>query len=57
MAYAKVTDPNKIVTDEPVLKQLAEQGIDSNYVEFWHDYAPRNKGKEYSPYRKGIGNG
>jgi len=48
----KVTDSNKIVTDPLVLKRLAEQGIDKDYVEFWHDYAPRNKGKEYSPYAK-----
>lgn len=48
----KVTDPSKIVTDELVLKRLAEQGIDKDYVEFWHDYAPRSLGKEYSPYAK-----
>lgn len=48
----KVTDPQKIVTDKLVLKRLAEQGIDKDYVEFWHDYAPRSKGKEYSPYAK-----
>lgn len=48
----RVTDPAKIVTDELVLKRLAEQGIDKDYVEFWHDYAPRSKGKEYSPYAK-----
>ena len=48
----KVTDPSKIVTDKLVLKRLAEQGIDKNYVEFWHDYAPRSLGKEYSPYAK-----
>lgn len=48
----KVTDPKRIVTDELVLRQLARQGIDKDYVEFWHDYAPRSKGKEYSPYAK-----
>ena len=48
----KVTNPNKIVTDKLVLKRLAKQGIDKDYVEFWHDYAPRSKGKEYSPYAK-----
>lgn len=48
----KVIDPTKIVTDELVLKRLAEQGIDKDYVEFWHDYAPRSKGKEYNPYAK-----
>ncbi len=47
-----VTDPAKIVTDEFVKKQLAEQGIDWRFVEFWHDYAPRSKGKEYSPHTK-----
>lgn len=44
--------PVKIVTDKQLLKRLAEQGIDPEFVEFWHDYAPRNKGKEYSPYAK-----
>lgn len=48
----KVTDPAKMVTDPLVLKRLAEQGIDPDYVEFWHDYAPRSLGKEYSPYAK-----
>lgn len=48
----KVTDPQKVVTDKLVLKRLAEQGIDKDYVEFWHNYAPRSKGKEYSPYAK-----
>lgn len=50
--FEKVNDPTKIVTDKLVLKRLAEQGIDKDYVEFWHDYAPRRKGKEYSPYAK-----
>lgn len=48
----KVTDPEKKVTDPEVLKQLVQQGIDPDYVEFWHDYAPRGKGKGYSPYAK-----
>jgi len=48
----KVTDPSKIVTDELVLRELERQGIDKDYVEFFHDYAPRSKGKEYSPYAK-----
>ncbi len=47
-----VTDPLKVVTDELVLRILAEQGRDKDYVEFWHDYAPRSRGKEYSPYAK-----
>jgi len=49
---AKVTDPTKIVTDKLVLKQLAKQGIDSNYVEFFQDFAPRSLGREHSPYAK-----
>jgi len=48
----KVTNPDKIVTDEPLLKRLAEQGIDKDYVEFTQDYAPRSLGKEHSPYAK-----
>lgn len=48
----KVTDPSKIVTDPILLSALEKQGIDSDYVELWHDYAPRSKGKEYSPYAK-----
>ena len=48
----KVTDPVKIVTDELVLRRLAEQGIDKDYVEFFQDYAPRSLGKEHSPYAK-----
>lgn len=45
MAVYKVTDPL-------ILQQLAKQGIDKDYVELWHDYAPRGLGKEYSPYAK-----
>ncbi len=41
-----------IVTDELVLRMLAQQGIDKDYVEFWHDYAHRDLGKEYNPYAK-----
>lgn len=48
----KVTDKAKIVTDEQVLNSLVAQGIDKDYVEFWHSYAPRSRGKEYSPYAK-----
>lgn len=48
----KVTSPDNIVTDGLVLKRLAEQGIDPQFVEFWHDYAPRSKGKGYNPYAK-----
>ena len=48
----KVTDPNKIVTDAVLLSVLAKQGIDSDYVEFFQDYAPRTQGKERSPYAK-----
>ena len=35
----KVTDPKKIVTDKQVLKELAKQGIDKDYVEFHEDYS------------------
>lgn len=48
----KVTNLNKIVTDPVVLKRLTEQKIDSRYVEFYQDYAPRSLGKEHSPYAK-----
>lgn len=52
----KVTDPSKIVTDPQVLKMLANQGIDPNYVEFYQDYAPRFidgvRVKGRSPYAK-----
>jgi len=48
----KVTDPLKITTDPVLLSALKKQGIDKDYVEFWHDYAPRSLGKEYSPYAK-----
>ncbi|KKL63931.1 hypothetical protein LCGC14_2170200, partial [marine sediment metagenome] len=46
----KVTSLDNIVTDGLVLKRLAKQGIDPQFVEFWHDYAPRSKGKGYNPY-------
>lgn len=39
----KVTDPSKIVTDELVLKELARQGIDKDYVEFHEDYNIQHK--------------
>jgi hypothetical protein len=43
-----VTDARII---EPVLLlALAKQGIAESNVELWHDYAPRSRGKEYSPY-------
>jgi len=48
----KVTDPTKIVTDGVVLRELARQGINKDYVEFCQDYAPRSLGKEHSPYAK-----
>jgi len=48
----KVTDPAKRVNDAYLAKVLAKQGIDKDYVELWHDYAPRSKGKEYSPYAR-----
>ncbi len=52
MLIQKVTDPAKKVTDPLLLRNLAEQGIDKDYVEFFQDYAPRSKGKEHSPYAK-----
>ena len=48
----KVTNPGKIVTDPVLLKDLAEWGIDKDYVEFYQDYAPRSLGKEHSSYAK-----
>lgn len=48
----KVLDPQKKVTDPVVLKELARQGIDKDYVEFSQDYAPRSLGKGHSPYAK-----
>lgn len=48
----RVTDPSKIVTDALLRKQLKDKGIDKDYVEFWHDYAPRSKGNEYAPHIK-----
>jgi hypothetical protein len=38
---------------EPVLlAALAKQGIAASNVELWHDYAPRSRGKGYSPYAR-----
>ena len=52
----KVIDPNKVVTDKLLLKRLAEQGIDKDYVEFYQDYASRRVNgkvvKGRSPYAK-----
>lgn len=48
----KVTDSSKIVTDGVVLRELARQNIDKDYVEFCQDYAPRSLGKGHSPYAK-----
>ena len=40
---------------EPVLLAvLAKQGIAVSNVELWHDYAPRSRGKGYSPYARGY---
>ena len=41
MGIPKVSDPSKIVTDPVVLDELARQGIDSNYVEFFEDYSTK----------------
>lgn len=46
----KVTNPAKIVTDGMVLRELARQGVDKDYVEFFRDYCSRSKGG--SPYAK-----
>ena len=48
----KVTDPKRRVTDPILLRELARQGIDKDYVEFFQDYAHRRLGKEHSPYAK-----
>jgi len=34
----KVTEPNKIVTDPEMFRELARQGIDPGFVEFLEDY-------------------
>ncbi len=47
---AKVTDPLKRVTDSAVLKELARQGIDADYVAFDKDYGKRMPGR--GPYAK-----
>jgi len=52
MQVQKVTDPAKIVSDPVLLAALARQGVDQDCVELWHDYAPRSRGKGYSPYSK-----
>ncbi len=46
----KITDPSKQVNEPVLLKELARQGVDKDYVEFFQDYAPRKLGKEHSPY-------
>lgn len=48
----KVTDPQKMVTDPALLRELERQGIDKDYVEFTQDYAPRSEGKKHSPNAK-----
>ena len=54
----KVTDPAKMVTDSAVLRELAKQGIDKDFVEFYQDYSPcfdpvtREYRKEHSPCAK-----
>ncbi|GAI20896.1 unnamed protein product, partial [marine sediment metagenome] len=52
VAIVKVTDPAKRVTDGLVLKELARQHIDPDFVEFFQDYAPKSLGKEHNPYAK-----
>jgi len=53
----KVTDPKIMVTDSVLLKELAKQKVDANYVELLQDYAlPETKDgkpvKGKSPYAK-----
>jgi len=38
----RVRDKAKIVTDSLVLKELARQGIDKDYVEFYEDYSAKH---------------
>ena len=52
MELLKVADLAKRVTDPVMLAALARQGIDQDYVELQNDYAPRSRGKGYSPYSK-----
>lgn len=47
----KVTDPTK-KPNAHLASLLVKQGMDKDYVELWHDYAPRSRGKEYSPYAR-----
>ncbi len=49
---SKVADPLKVVTDPEVIKELDRLGIDKDYVEFRHDYGPKDKAKARSPYMK-----
>lgn len=48
----KVTNPAKAVNNLHTRELLAKEGINLDFVELWHDYAPRSKGKEYSPYAR-----
>ncbi len=48
----KVTDPAKVVTDQSVIDTLNARGIDPDYVEFYHDYGPKDEKKGRTPYMK-----
>lgn len=52
---SKVTDPEKMVTDTAVLRHLAINGIDKDYVEFTDDYVKNPFAKGY--YDRQSGNG
>lgn len=53
-SLSKVTDPAKIVTDSLVLEELAKQGIDKDYVEFFRDYSKeRPSTKSYRDLKTG----
>lgn len=45
-------DLNKRITDNHLAMLLAKRGMSKEYVELLHDYAPRSRGKEYSPYAR-----
>ncbi len=52
MELLKVTGVARTVTDPVLLGVLVGQGIDKDGVELSFDYAPRSKGKGFSPYGK-----
>lgn len=40
------------ITDNHLVKLIAKAGMSRNYVELLHDYAPRSRGKEHTPYAR-----